>query len=274
MTFEYREVLLQAANLNLSFGDNQVLRDLNLTIRNLHRPGLSQGQCLSIIGKSGTGKSCLLRILAGLQTPNSGTVRIRVGEQEVPTRAGLVGVVQQQYPLFRNRTVIGNLLVAGAAAGLDSKAANEKAGRFLDYFGLGSKRFSYPDQLSGGQRQRIAIAQQLMGERRFIILDEPFSGLDVISKDAACKLITDLASQDELLTIIVITHDIEAAVEISDTLLLMGRDQNPDGTPVPGSRIQKTINLAEMGLAWREGISETAEFRKIVQELKEGFRSL
>ena len=273
MTFEYREVLLQATGVNLAFGANQVLRDLNLTVRNLHRPGLNQGQCLSLIGRSGAGKSCLLRILAGLSRPDSGTIRILVDGQEVPVKPGLVGVVAQNYPLFPNRTVLGNLLIAGTTADLKTTAAKEKALGFLQYFGLSDKVGAYPAELSGGQRQRVAIAQQLMGGRRFIVLDEPSSGLDPLSKEATCKLITDLATKDELLTILVITHDIEAAVQISDTILVLGRD-SVDGQFVPGSRIQTTISLAEAGLAWRTGISETAEFRAMVGKLRTAFEHL
>lgn len=271
--FEYREVLLQATGINLCFADNCVLRDLNLTIRNLHRPNKTQGQVVSIAGKSGCGKSTLLRILAGLASPDSGTVRINVDGQEVPSKAGLIGVVAQTYPLFNNRTVLGNLLVAGRANGLDAKAANEKASGLLEHFGMLAKRYSYPQQLSGGQRQRVAIAQQLMAGKRFMILDEPLSGLDVESKDDAIRLINDIASQDELLTILIITHDLEAALEVADTVMLMGRDR-VDGAHVPGSRIQKTINLAERGLAWRTDISETPEFRKTLAEIKADFLNL
>ena len=204
--YEYREVLMQATGINLAYGSNIVLRDTNLIIRNLHRPGLTQGQILSIVGRSGAGKSTLFRILAGLKAPDTGQVRVGIGGIEQPVKPGLVGVVAQSHPLLNHRTVIGNLLVAGKLAGHPNPG--QRAEELLARFGILEKAASYASEISGGQRQRVAICQQVMAGQQFILMDEPFSGLDVLAKDEACRLIADVAAADELLTIIVVTHDI------------------------------------------------------------------
>ncbi|MDO8571647.1 MAG: ATP-binding cassette domain-containing protein, partial [bacterium] len=132
----------------------------------------------------------------------------------------------------------------------------------------------YPAQLSGGQRQRVAIAQQLMCSEHFLIMDEPFSGLDPLMAEEVCKLVTELASADELNTVIVITHDIRAAVAVSDTLWIMGRDYDAEGKPIPGSRIQEQHNLIEMGLAWQEDITLMPEFSSLMRQIRKRFKAL
>ena len=104
--------------------------------------------------------------------------------------------------------------------------------------------------LSGGQRQRVAIAQQLLCSSHFLLMDEPFSGLDPLAKSAVCETLVDVSTTHELNTIIVVTHDIESAIRISDTLWLLGRNRDARGQPVGGASIQEIHDLAGMGLAW------------------------
>lgn len=274
--FTYEQPLLQAQQINLTLGGNQILRDVNLEVRDIRRTGKTTGQICSVLGKSGAGKTQLFRILAGLNPPTSGQVLIceRGSAQPVPVSMGKVGVVAQSYPLFEHRTVLGNLVLSGKLAGLTFQTAEEKARGFLERFGLADKADVYAAELSGGQRQRVAISQQLMRSPMFLCLDEPFSGLDPVFKDKACDLITEVAGLDEFLTIIVITHDISAAVQISDLLWLMGRDHDDAGKEVPGSYIKEQINLAERGLAWKPNITKLPEFAATVQELREKFNTL
>lgn len=218
------------------------------------------------------GKTQLFRILSGLQVPTSGEVR--VGKAQEPVTPGKVGVVAQSYPLFEHRTVLGNLVIAGANAGLSRGAARAKAEGLLLRFGLADRSGLYPAQLSGGQRQRAAIAQQFMGSEHFLLMDEPFSGLDPLAAEEVCALISETAAQDELNTIIVITHDIAAAASVCDTLWLLGRDRDSAGNPIPGARLQKTYDLAARGLAWREGAADSPPFAELVREVREAFRAL
>jgi NitT/TauT family transport system ATP-binding protein len=269
---EYKQTLLKVSGVSLTLGGAQILRDVNLEIRNIVRPGLTQGQVVGLLGPSGIGKTCLFRILAGLDPPSSGTVLI--GQDGRPVQRGTVGVVAQHYPLFEHRTVMGNLLVAGRRGGLSTAEAKEKADGLLKRFDLQAHGGKYPAQLSGGMRQRVAIAQQFMCSEYFLLMDEPFSGLDLIAVDRVCDSISELAAADELRTFIVVTHDVTAALEVSDTIWLLGRDRDADGNIIPGARVQASYNLIERGLAWRKGITATPEFMELLREIREVFPRL
>jgi NitT/TauT family transport system ATP-binding protein len=271
-TVEYGAPLLRASNVSLTVDGNQILRDVNLEIRDVRRPGKITGQIVGLLGPSGIGKTRLFRILAGLDQPQTGSVLI--GEQGVPVRRGMVGVVAQRFPLFQHRTVLGNLMVAGRQAGLSADVAHQKADGLLKRVGLANYAGRYPAQLSGGQQQRAAIAQQFMCSEHFLLLDEPFSGLDPIAVGEVCRLISEVANLDELNTIIVVTHDIPAAIEVADTLWLVGRDREPGGRIEPGAKIQAKYDLIERGLAWREGITTTAVFSELMREIVGRFPSL
>jgi polar amino acid transport system ATP-binding protein/sulfate transport system ATP-binding protein len=269
---EYRSTLLKATNVSLTLGKNVVLRDLNLEIRDVYRPGYITGQIVGLLGPSGIGKTRLFRILSGIDRPDTG--EILIGEKCEPVQRGMVGVVAQNYPLFEHRTVGGNLELAARASGVSKGAAAEKAATYLKRFGLEDHAGVYPCQLSGGQRQRVAIAQQFLCSEHFVLMDEPFSGLDLIAVEQVCKMIVEVANSDEMNTVIVVTHDIAAAVTVADTLWLLGRDRDEHGQVIPGAKVKKIYNLAEMGLTWREGLSETKEFGEVVREIRGIFPTL
>jgi polar amino acid transport system ATP-binding protein/sulfate transport system ATP-binding protein len=170
--------------------------------------------------------------------------------------------------------VLGNLTVAGRQAGLSRDAAREKALGFLKRFNMEGQAKHYPPQLSGGQRQRAAIAQQFMCSEHLLLLDEPFSGLDPIAIDRVAGLLNEVACMHEANTIIVVTHDIAAALEVADTIWLMGRDRDKDGNVIPGARIQESYNLIERGLAGRDGVASTPEFVVVMREIRARFPSL
>jgi polar amino acid transport system ATP-binding protein/sulfate transport system ATP-binding protein len=216
------------------------------------------------------GKSTLFRIMAGLTTPISGSVHVGIDGKAV--EPGMVGVVFQNYVLFEHRTVLGNLVVAARHSGV--KDAVTCSRDMLKRFGLEEYGKRYPVQLSGGQRQRVAIAQQFVCSQHYLLMDEPFSGLDPLAIDRVCRLIVEVANLDELNTIIVVTHNIEAALQVADTVIILGRDRNEAGEPVPGARVQEQIDLIEAGLAWREGINSTPEFVEVERRIRERFRTL
>ena len=269
---EYRSTILRIQNVSLSLGGNRILSDVNADIRDIDRPNQVTGQVVALLGPSGIGKTRLFRIIAGLDEPDTGSVL--VGEAQVPVRRGMVGVVAQNYPLFPHRTVLGNLKIAGLRSGLNRDLAARKADDWLERFGLRGCGGKYPFQLSGGQRQRAAIAQQFMCSEHFLLMDEPFSGLDPMAVENVCELIGELANAHTLNTIIVVTHDIASAIAVSDTLWLMGRDSNGDGSLIPGAKVRATYNLIERGLTWRRDIAATPEFMDLHREIRERFRLL
>lgn len=274
MTYEYeiKELVLKADNVNLTLGGNKILKDVCAEIKNISRPGMKQGQVIGLLGPSGMGKTQLFRILSGLNTPDSGIVLVT--EQQKPVQPGMVGVVAQNYPLFNHRTIMSNLVVAGKQAGMNASEAAKRGTELLKRFGLEGHDDKYPVQLSGGQRQRAAIAQQFMCSEHFLLMDEPFSGLDPIALTEMCDFIREMAQTDELKTYIVVTHDIDSAVTVCDNLWLLGRDRDASGNPIPGAKIQHVIDLAARGLAWRENIREIPGFQATVNEVRQLFKTL
>jgi NitT/TauT family transport system ATP-binding protein len=272
ISYELGATILKTTGVSLTLGGRAILRDVDLEIRDIRQPGRIVGQVVALLGPSGMGKTSLFRILAGLDPPTSGSVLI--GEQLAPVERGKVGVVAQDYPLFVHRTVRGNLEVAGRQAGLSTEAANAKAHAFLERFQLLDHADRYPAQLSGGERQRVAIAQQFMCSEHLLLLDEPFSGLDPLAIEKVIELIAEVANLDELNTIIVVTHDIHAAMAVADHIWLLGRDRDPQGNPVPGARLQESYCLLDRGLAWRKGIDGTPEFLELQVEIRRRFASL
>jgi polar amino acid transport system ATP-binding protein/sulfate transport system ATP-binding protein len=271
LVYEHHETLLQLSSLCLSFGSRAVLSDVSATVRNVTRPGCIQGQVVAVLGPSGIGKTQLLRLMSGLSSPDKGQVLL--GSKQEPVRRGQVGVVAQTYPLFEHRNLQDNLMVAAEQAGLSRSAARERCLEMLARFGLADHANAYPITLSGGQRQRAAIAQQLMQPRPLLLMDEPFSGLDPLMVREVCGLIAEVAARDEELTIVVVTHDISAALAVADTLWLLGRVRDEAGA-ARGARIVQEVDLMERGLAWQPDIIHMPEFWTTRREVEARFSSL
>lgn len=264
--------LLKIDNVCLEYNDKPVLKNVNAEIKKIIRPGEITGQVVGFLGPSGIGKTQLFRIIAGLNKPTAGAVVIN--DTHKPVLAGEVGVVAQSYPLFEHRTVLSNLILSAMQIEKDTKAAKDKVLSFLEEFDLADKAYHYPAQLSGGQRQRCAIIQQVLCSEHFLLMDEPFSGLDLLMLEKTCSLINKIANKDDLNTIIIVTHDIVAASSIADHLWLMGRDKGPDGNKLPGSRIVKEYNLIDRDLCWHTEITRTPQFSEFVREIREEFKHL
>jgi NitT/TauT family transport system ATP-binding protein len=264
------EVLLKVHKVKLTLGGALILDDVSFDVIDRVREGATTGQIVALLGPSGVGKTRLLRIIAGLDAPDAGSV---AGKDKAALAAGSVGVVFQDYPLLRHRTVEGNLELAGTIGGLDTDSARQRTKELLKTFGLSNRGGFYPAQLSGGQRQRAAIAQQLVVPRRLLLMDEPFSGLDPAALEDVMKLLIEVANLDELNTILVVTHDIRAAMAVSDTVYMLGCDRKDDKA-VPGARIQATYDLVALDLAWKADIQTLPAFVSLEREIKAKFRTL
>jgi len=220
-------VALEAIDLKKSWGAHQVLDGVSLTVKS--------GEVISIIGRSGSGKTTFIRLLNGLETLDSGVVRLygepfisatlgpdgQVVRHEDSTRIRHVGMVFQSFNLFGHKTVLENLLLAPRYHGLDSRRAvlENAAFYYLNKVGMAAHAQKYPHQLSGGQQQRVAIARALMMSPGIILFDEPTSALDPETVDEVLSVIRALA--DEGVTLIIVTHEMGFAFDVSDRILLM-----------------------------------------------------
>jgi ABC-type nitrate/sulfonate/bicarbonate transport system ATPase subunit len=261
--------LLTLENVSKEFPMNDgttfiALKNLSLTIKDIK----DKPQIVSLLGPSGSGKTTALRLIAGLDEPTSGCVKITNGSGMRSVKVGDVGVVFQRYPLFEDLNVLDNLVIPATRTGMSKEAAKDKAARYLDEFDLVKQGLAWPVQLSGGQRQRVAILQQLMRQRYFIILDEPFSGLDPVNINNVINLIHRIAHEHTLNTFIIITHDVTSALIISDHIYLLGRERDSEGKPILGSRVMKEYDLVAEGVAYQPAIEDLPRFAEIRKEIK------
>ena len=204
--------MLELRNINKRFGDKQVLSHFSLTI--------PEKQILAIVGPSGGGKTTLLRMLAGLETIDSGQIfyngePLALNELE---KRSLLGFVFQDFQLFPHLSVLENLTLSPVKAmGMTKEAAEAKARGLLDQLGLSGHVDAYPYSLSGGQKQRVALARAMMIDPEIIGYDEPTSALDPELRLEVEKLI--LQNRELGMTQIVVTHDLQFAENIADVLL-------------------------------------------------------
>jgi len=254
------EVLLSAENVQLCFDNKVILHDINFAIKDIVRPGMQQGQVVSLVGRSGIGKTQLFKLLSGLQTPTSGRIYL---QNNKTVQAGDMGVIFQNYYLFEWRTVYHSLLLAARQNKALEGKEKECIDRYAEQFQLTEHLPLYPQQLSGGQRQRASIIQQLLKGSSFLLLDEPFSGLDVCVLDKVVDLLLEVSVSDEFKTLIIVSHDIATAVAISDTVFILGCEPGK-----PGATIKKEIDLIERGLAWQQDIKRQKAFTDTIEEIK------
>ena len=270
-TYEQKDTILHVEDLSVIYNGKTILKDINFSERDTIRPGRAQGQIIAFLGRSGRGKSTLFKIITGLEKPASGRVLIPdyskpVSNGSQPAKMvqeGDVGFVNQKYTLFRHKTVYQALTFALRKSNLSTEEKKEKVLNHLKEWGLEKHRDAYPNELSGGQRQRTAILEQLLSSGYYMVLDEPFSGLDVgniLNVKRSFQLINE---SNELNTIIFSTHDIELAVELADSVYVIGYPSNDHqyGT------ILKHYDLKQMGLAWHDGLRK--EHLDCVNEIKE-----
>ena len=264
------DVLLSVKDVSLTLGDKLVLRDLSLEMLDRKRDGAVTGQVVALLGPSGIGKTRLLRLIAGLDQPDKGSI---TGHGGGPLDVARVGYVFQDYPLLEHRSVESNLLLAGKLAGMSPAAADKRVNELVVHFRLDDRRKAYPKELSGGQRQRASIAQQLVAPRTFLLMDEPFSGLDPAALGDVSRLIQQTANLDDENTVVLVTHDIRAAMIVSDTIFILGRDRKDDAFE-PGARVQRTIDLVALGLAYQPNVEDRPEFDALERELRAHFTHL
>lgn len=214
--------ILRASQVHKEFSQGetavQVLKGLELEV--------NQGETLAIVGQSGSGKSTLLSLLAGLDSPTSGSIELAgraldsMSEEELAAyRAKHLGIVFQQFHLMGNLTAIENVSLPLEIA-RDPRAV-EKAREALDHVGLAHRASHFPHQLSGGERQRVAIARALVIEPSLLLADEPSGSLDTATGHQVMKLLFDLVNRRNM-TLILVTHNEELVQLCQRKLTLRG----------------------------------------------------
>lgn len=256
MGYIEKDTILYLDNVELGYvgdsGYKPVLKDINLTEKDVVREGHTTGQTIAVVGRSGRGKSTLFKAITGLVKPKRGQVLITELDTEDSTDAkiveeGDVGFVDQKYTLFRHKTIEQIFMYALRKSKKTKAEKKEIIEKYLIEWGLFKQRKQYPNELSGGQRQRTAIIEQILSSGHFMVLDEPFSGLDV-GNIRDVKRAFELIQQDhELNTIIFSTHELRLAAELADSIYVIGY---PEGT-TDYATIVKHFDLKKMGLAWQ-----------------------
>jgi NitT/TauT family transport system ATP-binding protein len=215
---------------------------------------LREGEIVAILGKSGAGKSTFLRILAGLVAPSEGGVEYRGQPVSGPLRG--VAMVFQSFALFPWLTVLGNVELGLEAQGVSAAERRRRAVEAIDLIGLDGFESAYPKELSGGMRQRVGFARALVVNPDILLLDEPFSQLDVLTAETLRNDLLELWMRDRIPTkgILMVSHNIEEAVEMADRILIFSSD--------PG-RISAEIPVALS----RPRAPESAPFRQIMDQV-------
>ncbi len=216
--------MIDVRNVTKSFGATPVLRDVSL--------GVAPGSLTALLGPSGGGKSTLLRVIAGLERPDSGTVLISGADAtHLPARERGVGFVFQHYAAFKHLTVYRNVAFGLEIRRRPKAEIRRRVTELLELVHLETMADRYPAQLSGGQRQRMALARALAVEPAVLLLDEPFGALDAQVRKELRAWLRRLHDEVHVTTVFV-THDQEEAIDVADTIVVLadGRVEQA-GTP-------------------------------------------
>lgn len=223
-------------------GERTVLRDIDLTI--------APGEVVAILGTSGCGKSTLLRIAGGLDTASTGDAFI--DDQPVAGTDGRTAIGFQEPRLLPWRSVTDNVAI-GLPPGTDKKAGAERVATLIDLVGLGEFAGHRPREISGGMAQRTSLARALARNPGVLLLDEPFGALDALTRLKMQDLLLDIHRAAPT-TVLLVTHDVDEALQLADRVILLGREDGRDGSTivetltVPGERPRDrgSADLAEL----------------------------
>ena len=243
--------ILEVKNIMKSFGTTEVLKDISFS--------MEKGDVLSIIGSSGSGKTTLLRCLNFLETPDAGTITVNgvtlfdpskdaaLPENEIRKRRLHFGLVFQSFNLFPQYTAMENIclapsLLAKEDPSIDVSKLQEQALALLDQMGLSAKAGNYPHELSGGQQQRVAIARALALNPDILCFDEPTSALDPELTGEVLRVIRELA--DKNTTMIIVTHEMSFARDVSDRAIFMDSgvivEEGPSKQVIDDPKMERT----------------------------------
>ncbi len=224
------EPLIRLENVQKSFTNPEgkkllVLDDINFT--------LHENEIVALLGKSGSGKSTLLRIISGLVTPTEGSLYFRGKTVQGPVHG--ISMVFQNFALLPWLTVLENVELGLEAQGMPRKLRRPKALNAIDTIGLDGFESAYPKELSGGMCQRVGLARALVVEPELLLMDEPFSALDILTsenlRNDLLQLWTDKRTRTK--SILIVTHDIEEAVLMADRIIIFSTDPGHIQAEIP-----------------------------------------
>jgi len=242
--------ILRTENITKSYNDKTVIEDINIHLK--------EGELVSLLGVSGSGKTTLFNIISGLIMPDEGSVQL--SDRDITGRPGSVAYMLQKDMLLPHKKIIDNVSLPLLLKGMPRKDARAHADRLFEEFGLEGTQNKYPSQLSGGMKQRAALLRTYMASDGVVLLDEPFSALDTLTKSAMHKWYLQVMEHISLSTLF-ITHDIDEAIRLSDRIYIMS------GAP---GRIADEIVIEEKRPR-REAFDLTPEFleykRRIISKL-------
>lgn len=202
--------VLKVENVSKSFDGEEIIHGISLELK--------KGEIVSLLGVSGGGKTTLFNIIAGLSLPDKGSVFLN-GE-EITGKPGNVSYMLQKDLLLPYRTIVDNVALPLLIRGVKKSEARKQASAYFEEFGLAGTERKYPSQLSGGMRQRAALLRTYLFSEKVALLDEPFSALDMLTKNSVHEWYLEIMEKIHLSTLF-ITHDIDEAILLSDRIYLL-----------------------------------------------------
>jgi len=202
--------MIKVSDLDFSYQNEKVVKNINFSI--------SEGKSLAIIGPSGCGKSTLIYLLAGLLEPDHGTIKIN--GKIINNIREKTGVILQNYGLFPWKTVFANVALGLKVRDYDKNKVNKIVENALEKMGIRDLSSKYPAELSGGQNQRVAIARSLVLNPDLLLMDEPFSALDALTREEMQNLILKIHKENNL-SYLIVTHNIDEAVFLGQEIAVM-----------------------------------------------------
>lgn len=240
--------LLRTDRITKSYQDRTIVRDISIH--------LEKQELISLLGLSGSGKTTILNIMSGLVQPDSGKVFLE--DRDITGQPGQISYMLQKDLMLPHKRVIDNVALPLVIAGMGKKEAREKADPYFARFDLEGTQMLYPSQMSGGMRQRAALLRTYLSSRGVILLDEPFSALDMITREQLHAWYLDIMAEMKLSTIL-ITHDADEAIKLSDRIYILagspGEIRHEFRIDVPRDE-RKEFNVTPEFAAWKRQIRD------------------
>ena len=242
-------IKLKAENVTVTYESEPVIKDISLT--------LNKGEIISLLGASGCGKTTFFNAVAGLYEVDKG--KILLDGEDITGKTGKVSYMLQKDLLLPHYTIIDNVSLPLVIKGEKKKIAREKAKEYFELFGLKGCEKKYPSELSGGMRQRAALMRTYLTGNDVVLLDEPFSALDTITKSAMHSWYLDIMKEIGLSTVFV-THDIDEAILLSDRIYIL--------SGVPGKITEEIkIDLPKPRSSDEVTDEEFIRYKRMIKEL-------